>query len=224
MKKSIPKISFILFSFVLLFQINTVYGAEELPIVTIDFISGDTIDLDKNPQMIRANIEIQNYNPQDGYHFMQIIRSSDDEVIKTTEIFPKFLDDDLFTVQILHYLEPDADEESLVGYYDMRIFSEFGTSEETSTFSVIKSSMPELLVQTTPEPLPVSEETLVEESENDSQVESLQVENSEQPESKIPVWVHDIFVWYADKTISENELLAAIEYLISQGILNVDSN
>jgi len=41
---------------------------------------------------------------------------------------------------------------------------------------------------------------------------------------KIPSWVHDIFVWYADETISENELLAALEYLISQGTINVNSN
>jgi hypothetical protein len=42
--------------------------------------------------------------------------------------------------------------------------------------------------------------------------------------SKIPSWVHDIFVWYADKTISENELLTALEYLISQGTINVNSD
>ncbi|MCH8084910.1 MAG: hypothetical protein IIC15_00570 [Thaumarchaeota archaeon] len=44
--------------------------------------------------------------------------------------------------------------------------------------------------------------------------------------TKIPSWVHDVFVWYADDPpkISENELLTALEYLISEGILNVDFN
>jgi len=42
--------------------------------------------------------------------------------------------------------------------------------------------------------------------------------------AKIPSWVHDIFVWYAEESISENELLAALEYLISQGTINVNSN
>ncbi|MEK0346289.1 MAG: hypothetical protein QQN65_05575, partial [Nitrosopumilus sp.] len=41
---------------------------------------------------------------------------------------------------------------------------------------------------------------------------------------KIPSWVHDVFVWYAEESISENELLTALEYLISEGILNVDFN
>ncbi len=41
---------------------------------------------------------------------------------------------------------------------------------------------------------------------------------------KIPSWVHDIFVWYADETISEDELLGAIEYLISEGSITINSN
>ena len=39
--------------------------------------------------MIRADVEIQHYNPQDGYHYMEILRLSDNEIIKNTEIFPK---------------------------------------------------------------------------------------------------------------------------------------
>ena len=61
------------------------------------------------------------------------------------------------------------------------------------------------------------------ESEVEDNVES-ESENLAQPESKIPSWVHDIFVWYADETISENELLTAIEYLITQGTIIVNSD
>jgi len=70
----ISKLILGLFSVLVLFQAYQVYGAEELPIITIDFITGNVIDLDKSPQMIRADIQIQNYDPQDGYHFMQVIR------------------------------------------------------------------------------------------------------------------------------------------------------
>ena len=223
MKRSLQNISFVLFSIVLLLQTNYVYGIEELPIVTIDFISGNIIDLDENIQMIRAEIQIQNYNPQDGYYFMQIIRLSDGGIIKTTEIFPKFVDDDLFNVQILHYLEPDKNETNLIGEYGMRIFSEFGTSEITSTFSIIKSSISIPAIQNNTETLETQEITS-EELDNPAGLESLQVGNSEESEPKIPIWVHDVFVWYADESISENDLLSAIEYLISEGILNVDLN
>lgn len=207
---------------------NQVYGDEELPIITIDFASGNIIDLDESPQIIRADIQIQNYNPQDGYHFMEIIRLSDGEIIKNSDIIPKAAagatDDDLYEVQILHYLEPDGIEEDMIGDYGLRIYSEFGSVETVSTFSVIKSSMPTTtnIIEevTTTEEITTTEE----DSPTMDDVESLQVEESIQPESKIPVWVHDVFVWYAEKTVSENELLAAIEYLVSQGILDINSN
>ncbi len=136
-----------LFSIILLLNINQVFADEELPIITIDFVSGSIIDLDEGPQMIRADIQIQNYNPQDGYHFMQVIRLNDNEILKDAEIMPKHIDENLFGVQIMHYLEPDENEDLLLGDYGLRIYSEFGTSDAVSTFSVIKSSMPVVVSQ-----------------------------------------------------------------------------
>lgn len=74
--------------------------------------------------MIRAYVHIQNYNPQDGYHYMQVTRMSDGEIIKDTEIFPKFAggtDDNLWNTQILHYVEPYDTDENLIGDYTLRI-------------------------------------------------------------------------------------------------------
>ena len=73
-------------------------------------------------------------------------------------------------------------------------------------FSIIQSSKLVIVIQNI--------------KESETEVESLEVETSEQ--SKIPAWVHDIFVWYADETISENDLLFTIKYLISEEIINVD--
>jgi len=202
----------------MLFQAQQVYGEEEIPIITIDFISGNIIDLDDGPQMVRANVEIQNYNPQDGYHFMQVIRLSDGEIIKDTEIIPKNITNELFGVQISHYLVPDENEEGLLGDYEIRIYSEFGSSEADEIFSIVKSSST-VSSNTIQELVTPEEELDTLESNEDSEIEIF-----EQSESKIPSWVHDIFVWYADKTITENELLSALEYLIAQGILDVNSN
>ena len=118
--------------------VGTIFAEEELPIISINFLSGDIIDLDETPQMIRADIEIENYKFQDGYHFMQIIRLSDGEIIKDTEIMPKVIDDNLFGVQVLHYLEQVDDESEVIGDYGFRVYSEYGTSEAVSTFSIIK--------------------------------------------------------------------------------------
>ena len=214
----ISKILLGLFSIIILFQVYQVYADEELPIITINLVSGNVIDLDDNPQMIRANVEIQNYNPQDGYHFMEITRLSDGEIIKNTEILPHLIggstSENLYGVQILHYLDPGSNDDELIGDYGLRIYSEYGLAEAVSTFSIIKSSMPLIVTQNTVEELEILEEETKQESEIETILES---------ESKIPSWVHDIFVWYAEETISENELLAALEYLISQGTIDVTS-
>ena len=41
-------------------------------------------------------------------------------------------------------------------------------------------------------------------------------------ESKIPDWVRNVFVWYAENNISEKELLQALQYLINQNIIQVE--
>ncbi len=218
-----------MFSVIILFQAHQVYAAEELPIITIDFVSGDIINLDEGPQMIRAEVRIQNYNPQDGYTYMQVTRVSDGEIIKNTEIFPRVIggdDDDLFGVQILHYIEPGQNDEDSIGDYVLRIYSEYGPSENVSTFSIVKSSIPITVTPNAVEELVIPEKlvTLEEELDVVDDSEESEIENLVQSESKIPSWVHEIFVYYADETISENELLTALEYLIAQGIINVNSN
>ena len=221
----ISKILLGLLSIIILFQAHQVYADEELPIITIDFISGNIIDLDESPQMVRADIKIQNYNPQHGYHFMEVSRVSDGEIIKDTEILPRFLggsDDSLYGVKILHYVEPGTNVTNLLGDYILRIYSEYGPSESVSTFSIIKSSMPVTVIQNAVDESETLEE-LVTPDEIVTPEEYYDVEDNIESD-KIPSWVHDIFVWYAEETISENELLSALEYLISEGILNVDFN
>jgi len=285
----ISKILLGLLSVIILFQAHQVYADEELPVITINFTSGNIIDLDESPQMIRAEVLIHNYNPQDGYTYMEITRESDGEIIKNTEVMPKAIagvEDNLFQVQILHYLEPGGNVTQMMGDYVLRIYSEHGISESDLKFSVIKSSMPVIVTQNevdeseTPEELLVSDESEIPEeyyddledqlenfcnltddeqfdffSENPDMIDfdeeltticeiedeaeredtlddSIDVLLSELRDNvedsvespKIPSWVHDIFVWYADETISENELLASLEYLISQGIINVNSD
>ncbi len=290
----ISKIILSLFSVILLLQVSQAYGDEELlPIITLNYTSGNVIDLDESPQMIRAEIQIQNYSPADGYHYMEITRMSNEEIVKNTEIFPKPIagaEDNLWAVQILHYIEPDVDEETLLGEYILRVYSEYGSAENASTFSIIKSSMPVTVTQNEVDELIISDEyyddledqletfcdmtdeerldffdenpdvdefneeivsicemedesnredalddsidTIISELRDNSEdlvednIEDLVEDNVEDTveSEKIPSWVHDIFVWYADETISEDELLDAIEYLISEGTITLNSN
>lgn len=46
---------------------------------------------------------------------------------------------------------------------------------------------------------------------------------SQEPQTKIPEWVKNIFVWYGEGKISEDEVLNAIKFLISKGIINLEN-
>ena len=39
--------------------------------------------------------------------------------------------------------------------------------------------------------------------------------------SKLPEWVRNIFIWYAENKISEDELIGAFQFLIKEGIIKV---
>ena len=193
---------------------NSAMGEDSIPIIDIVLLDGNIIDLDSGVQYFRANVDIENYNPSDGYHFMKVTRLSDNEVIKNTEILPKKNDEDNYSVKILHYIDTTLPDEELLGDYELEIYSEFGTISAGTQFSIIKSSLPQISTNSTGEVLPVetNDDTIeFEGSTDDSLVE----------ESQIPDWVRNIFVWYADGTITETDLLSALEFLINQSIIDV---
>ncbi len=40
-------------------------------------------------------------------------------------------------------------------------------------------------------------------------------------ENKMPEWVRNIFIWYGQGTVSEGELINALQFLIKKGILEI---
>jgi len=64
------------------------------------------------------------------------------------------------------------------------------------------------------------------ESEQQTQIDptslELDAEPSDESSQKIPEWVRNIFVWYAENQVSEDELLNAIKYLINEEIIKLD--
>jgi len=51
--------------------------------------------------------------------------------------------------------------------------------------------------------------------------ETIQPPPSPEPKPKIPEWVRNIFIWYAEDRISEDELIESLEFLIVEGIIKV---
>jgi len=201
------------FAFGFLLPINYIYAEEELPEIIIEFLNGAIIDLDAGTQMIRAAITINNYNPQDGYHYMEVIKLENNTLIKESEILPSYIDDVTWGVQILHYLDPSANDEDLLGDYELTVYSEFGTANTVAPFSIIRSSITPIVPQSSG----LQEITSEEDSEEELELEFVE------SESKIPDWIHDIFVWYAEGTISDDELLMALKFLVESDIIVLDS-
>lgn len=50
------------------------------------------------------------------------------------------------------------------------------------------------------------------------------IQRNELTSSKLPEWVRNVFVWYADGKVSEDELLNSIKYLVQEKIIILDEN
>lgn len=204
---------FMIFLSICLIPINYIYAEEESAEVMIEFPNGNFIDVDSGATMIRAYVTISNYNPHDGYYYMEVKKMSDETIVKDSEILPSYIDDGVYGVQILHYLDPSGIDEGLLGDYELRVYSEFGTGESTVPFSIIKSSQTPIVSQNS-KILEVSSE---EDSNEDLQFDDIVTE------SEIPEWIHDIFVWFANGEIGDDDLLSAIKYLVESDIIVLDS-
>lgn len=206
--------SVILFSFVFVLPmlfVSTIFAENEIPIISVELVGGNIIDLDAGSQFVRANVDIEFYNPQDGYHFMKVTRISDGEIIAESEIQPKKGPDNIYSAQIMHYIDTTQIDDEILGDYELEISSEFGLVSAGTQFSIIRSSLPQITTNSTNEVLEITSNEIDEE---------LEIETIEE-ESLIPDWIRNIFVWYAEGTITETDLLSALEFLIGEGIIDV---
>jgi len=203
-----------------IFSINFSFADDELPIISIELEDGNIIDLDDGAQFVRATIDIVNYSPSDGYYYMKVTRLFDGEIIKESEILPTKTYNDLWSVKIQHYIDTTLPDEELLGDYELEIYSEFGTASAGTQISIIKSSLPQISTNSTSEILEI--ETEPSEETEDANEPTNETNELIEEEPQIPDWVRNIFVWYGEGTITEADLLFALEYLINQGIINVE--
>jgi hypothetical protein len=92
----------------------------------------------------------------------------------------------------------------VVGDYEMLIASESNRTIAKANFSIINSKVPPNIVLSNSD------------SNQNDDIGLLKAESKQ-----IPDWVRDIFIWYSEDKISEEELLAAIQSLIQMKIIEV---
>ncbi len=214
--------------------LSPVFAAEdETTQVMINFITEPIIEYDSSDRLVRANVEISNYNPQDGYHFMRVTNIATEEILTDTEIMPKYQGNEIWGVQIAYLIPDQIEKDEIVGDYRIEVYSEFGTAMYTTIFSVVDSSANDnLTLEQSNELVPLvtesseleTETIISQESENEPlPVQELETQTSIPSESTLPSWVRDIFVWYAEDTISESELIRSIEFLVNEGYIQIHS-
>ena len=184
--------------------------------ITVTIIGDPVIVLNSPKNMIRANVEIENYDPRDGYYFMKVVDTSSGQVLRESEVLPKPAVNDIWGVQIAYLPQHNEIE---IGEYEIQIITEFGSATGKTSFSVTDIMSPdsqeivstEKVVEQSPESEPTS-------SPPESTPEPV-TELSPEQTPKIPNWVRNFFILYAEERISEDELLNAIQFLIDHGIL-----
>jgi len=186
-------IAIICFTFLVL-NVSAV-NADELTHISIQITGDSEISLDSLNRIIRASIEIESFDPRDGYYYMRVVQLSTGEILTESEIFPKDITNEFWATKIAYVV--DENIENVIGDYEIQIFTEFGTATAKTKFSVVESAKVE--------------------------VQNLTEEQPTEPEPKIPNWVRNIFIWYAEDRISEKELLEAIKFLIEVGIIQVSN-
>jgi len=129
------RISVIFVSFVVIINGITFAQASELTEITVTIIGEPIIEVEEN-FLIRANVEIENYDPGDGYYFLKIINNANGNVLTDSEIQPHYKGNDIWSIQVA-YMTQENDLE--VGEYEIIIVTEFGTATASTILSVVET-------------------------------------------------------------------------------------
>jgi len=229
--------SWLLVSIFVVFLIPTSYVAkadeetswEEESQISVSIVGNSIINLDSNIRLIRAYVDILNFNPSDGFYYMRIVQTPTDKIITEKEIIIREKSNGEAGADIAYLIDDDVINTNgtiIQGDYTIEVFSKNGNSIGATTFSIIKPSVSQnILVIENPE----SEESdtdITEEidqtGKTESVEESIKIESELENVQNIPDWVKNIFILYADGSITENELISALKFLIEQGIIEIN--
>jgi len=213
-------------------------AAEEPTRILVSIVGDPIIDLDSTNRLMRASVEVMNYNPAaTGAYYMQLIQSSTGKILSEKEILVTPRDNDLWGTHIAGMLDEEKINQNgkpVLGNYEIKVITEYGSYTGSASFQIIKSSEskppPSTTIQksselveddTTSTETETEIETEIEiESEQDTIVEPQIISNGAVP-SIIPDWIKNIALWYGQGNVTEDEFINAIKFLINQGIIEV---
>jgi len=198
---------------------------EEETIINVSIIGSSVINLDLSNRLVRAYVDIVNFDPSDGRYSMKIIQPITGKIISENEIVILGKGNDEWGADVAYMINYDDIRENgtaILGDYSIEVNSAKGSAIGGTIFSIIYPSESGIA--------PISEESDLDENTEDTDelsepenIDELIEEESEIDNiQKIPDWVKTIFILYADGSITENELIAALTFLIDQGIIVIN--
>ncbi len=162
--------------------VPSVNASEETRII-LTIVGDPVIDLDTTDRLIRASVLVENYNPTDGAYYMQAIQSSTGKILKETEIFVKDRDNDMWGTEIAGIMDENLISKNgkpVLGNYQLKVYTEFGSNSASVTFSIIKSSEQKQVT-----PAPVNEESKVLDTEEETTIDVPESETETETEKEI---------------------------------------
>ncbi len=191
-------------------------GWDEETIIDVSIVGDPVINLDSSNTLLRVYVNITNFDPSDGYYYLRLIQSATDTIISEDEIIIREKSNGQAGADVAHLITEDEINHTgiMLGNYDVLVLTEHGTAIGNATFSIIKPSEP--IYQVSSEL--ISNETSTENNELETTENESELINNK----KIPDWVKNIFVLYSYDEISEDELIAALKYLIEQNIIEIN--
>ncbi|MGQ0376277.1 MAG: hypothetical protein ACT4OW_02075 [Nitrososphaerota archaeon] len=194
-------------TFLIMFLTVLQASAEDEQTIEITFLGKPVIDIAKEDRLLRADLKITNFDPSDGHFYMQITQLSTQKIIYEKEILADHKGNGVYGMPVAYLVDEHSikKEGEVVGDYEMLVASESGGTITKANFSIINSKIPPNIV--------------ISNSGSENQNDGIGLLTSES--KQIPEWIRDIFIWYSEDKISEEELLAAIKSLIQMKIIEV---
>ncbi|KFM18179.1 hypothetical protein AAA799P11_01205 [Marine Group I thaumarchaeote SCGC AAA799-P11] len=149
----------------------------EETMITVKMNGPSIFYLDSPNKIIRALVEIHNYDPSDGYYFMKVTHLPTNTILKDFEIFPKDSGNNMMSARIAYpILESDIEMggQKLFGEYEIYIWTESSSHTASVKFSILESQEksipePEPTPEPTPEPKTQDETSVKLQSENQNE-------------------------------------------------------
>lgn len=193
--------------------------------ITVSIIGSSIIDLDSSNRLIRAYVDIVNFDPSDGRYMMKIIQPTTAKIISEKEIVIREKSNGEAGSDVAYMIKYDeiiSNGTAVLGEYLIEVSSEKGSAIGGTIFSIISPSESGIHSISDESKLSDFTEDTDESDEAENMDEQIEEEIVIEDVQKIPDWVKNIFVLYANGDITENELISALSFLIDQGIISVN--